>query len=217
MSTQGTRRSLLGLYADADSAARAVTALRQAGVQQGDIEILTDTPYPEGAFGEQHVQHRLYVFPLIGAACGFAVGLLLTIGTQIDYPLVTGGKPILSIPPMFNVMYEGTMLGAIIFTVLGIIFESRLPWFGGTPYDPRISAGMIGVLSGFTGNPDSAERIHRQAGAVDVIRPGERRSGVTPRLDDEPPGRQAPPPGPQGGPRRPEGPRRDQPGGQRRR
>ena len=215
MSTLGTRRSLLGLYADVDSAVRAVSALRRSGVAQRDIEVLTDTPYPEGAFGESATQHRLYVFPLVGAACGFAVGLLLTIGSQIDYPLITGGKPILSIPPMLNVMYEGTMLGAIIFTVLGIIFESRLPWFGGTPYDPRISAGMIGILTAVPGNLDAAERVHRQAGAVDVIRPGERRSGSTPRLDDDPPGRQAPPSGPQSGPRRPNGPRRDQPGGQK--
>jgi hypothetical protein len=186
-------------------------------VAQRDIEVLTDTPYPEGAFGEQHVQHRLYVFPLIGAACGFAVGLLLTIGSQIDYPLITGGKPILSIPPMFNVMYEGTMLGAIIFTVLGIIFESRLPWFGGAPYDPRISSGMIGVLAAAAGNVDVVERIFRQAGAVDVVRAGERRTGNVPRLDDPPPDRQTPPPGPQGGQRRPDGPRGNQSGGQRRR
>jgi Alternative complex III, ActD subunit len=214
---QSSRRSLLALYEAPDAAAQAVGNLREAGIELRDLEILTDTPYPEGAFGEGHTEHRLFGFPLIGAACGFAVGLLLTIGTQLDYPLVTGGKPILSIPPMFNVMYEGTMLGAIIFTVLGILFESRLPWFGGAPYDPRISAGMIGVLSAFTGNSDTAERIHRQAGAVDVIRPGESRTGVTPRLEDEPPGRQTPPPGPQGGPRPPDGPRRDQPGGQRRR
>jgi hypothetical protein len=207
---------MLGLYADVDSAAQAVSALRQAGVSAGDIEVLTDTPYPEGAFGERHVQHRLYVFPLIGAACGFAVGLLLTVGTQIDYPLVTGGKPILSIPPMFNVMYEGTMLGAIIFTVLGIVFESRLPWFGGAPYDPRISAGMIGVLAAPSGNVD-VERIYRQAGAVDVIRPGETRTDNTPRLDDDDQPRRQPPTNPPGGPRRPEGPRGDQSGGQRRR
>ncbi len=176
MSTQVARRSLLGLYAEPEAAARAVGALREAGFPPQDVEILTDTPYPEGAFGESHPHHRLFVFPLIGAACGFAVGLLLTIGTQIDYPLVTGGKPILSIPPMINVMYEGTMLGAIIFTVLGIIFESRLPWFGPAPYDSRISDGFIGVLiASPPARLDQAERALRQAGAADVVREGERR------------------------------------------
>ncbi len=164
---------MLALYEAPDAAAQAVGSLREAGVDLRDIEILTDTPYPEGAFGEGHTEHRLFSFPLIGAACGFAVGLLLTIGTQLDYPLVTGGKPILSIPPMINVMYEGTMLGAIIFTVLGILFEERLPWFGAQPYDPRISEGYIGVLVGAApdGLPD-VERLLRQAGSVDVIDQG---------------------------------------------
>jgi hypothetical protein len=98
------------------------------------------------------------------------VGLLLTIGTQVSYPLVTGGKPILSIPPMINVLYEGTMLGAVLFTVFGIIFESRLPDFGAAPYDPRISEGYLGVLvSRAEGRLGAAERALRDAGAVDII------------------------------------------------
>lgn len=167
-------RAVLGLYREPEEAARAVGALKEAGYAPHEIEVLTDTPYPEGAFGEGHVRHRLYVFPLVGAACGFAVGLLLTVGTQLDYPLVTGGKPILSIPPMLNVMYEGTMLGAIIFTVLGILFESRLPWFGPEPYDPRISEGYVGVLvASGEGKEREAERVLMGSGAVEVIGSGE--------------------------------------------
>ena len=45
------------------------------------------------------------MFPLVGALVGFAIGLLWTAGTQISYPLVTGGKPLLSIPPMTVIMY----------------------------------------------------------------------------------------------------------------
>ena len=108
--------ALLGLYERPEDVAEALDRLRAAGFARSDVEVLSDSPYPEGAFGEEPVRHRLYVFPFVGAACGFVVGLLLTIGTQISYPLVTGGKPILSIPPMINVLYEGTMLGAIIFT-----------------------------------------------------------------------------------------------------
>jgi hypothetical protein len=94
------------------------------------------------------------------------------------YPLVTGGKPILSVPPMVHVLYEGTMLGAILFTVLGIIFESRLPNFSNAPYDPRISEGYIGLLvSRADGRVDAAERAMRDAGAVDIVNqtPGTRR------------------------------------------
>ena len=121
------KRSVLGLYTEEDAAADALDNLRDAGFEENEYEILTGTPYPEGTFGEAEPHHNLYRWPLIGAACGFTGGLIITAGTQMAYPLITGGKPILSIPPMAIIMYEGTMLGAIIFTIIGIIFESRLP------------------------------------------------------------------------------------------
>lgn len=137
---------MMGLYKDADSAAAAVEELQKAGFAAHEYEVLSGAPYPEGAFGEPHSKHRLYFFPIFGACCGFAVGLLITAGTQIAYPMMTGGKPILAIPPMLVIMYEGTMLGAILFTVLGIIFESRLPARLPAVYDTRISEGYLGVV-----------------------------------------------------------------------
>ncbi|HEY7064808.1 MAG TPA: quinol:electron acceptor oxidoreductase subunit ActD [Chloroflexota bacterium] len=163
------RTGLLGLYREPGEVARALDALRGLGLTGRDVEVLSGSPYPEGAFGEEPTRHRLYVFPFVGAACGFIVGLLVTIGTQISFPLVTGGKPILGIPPMINVMYEGTMLGAIIFTVLGVIFESRLPDWG-APYDPRISEGTLGIaVHAADQQAAGAARALRQAGAFEVI------------------------------------------------
>jgi hypothetical protein len=165
------RSSVLGVYADPELAANAMSALQRAGFGPNELEVLTDSPYPEGAFGEQPVHHRLYVFPLVGAVCGFVIGLLLTIGVQIAYPEVQGGKPLLSIPPMLNVLYEGTLLGSIVLTVIGVIFESRLPDFTGEPYDPRISDGFVGVLVRRAGaaSTDEAELVLRRSGAVDVV------------------------------------------------
>ena len=165
------QRSVIGLFSTVDPAADAMDALKGAGFGPAEYEVLTGTPYPEGTFGEAEPVHKLYRWPLIGAACGFVVGLLLTAGTQLAYPVVTGGKPILSIPPMAIVMYEGTMLGAIIFTVIGIIFESRLPRMFMGAYDNRITEGYIGVA--VTTSPErigSAEEVLRGAGAEDVKR-----------------------------------------------
>ncbi len=164
--------AVLGVFREPEAVARAMDALRAAGFGGRDLKVLSDSPYPAGAFGEDEEHHRLYVFPFVGAACGLAMGLLVTIGTQLAYPIVTGGKPLISIPPMINVMYEGTMLGAIIFTVVGIIFESRLPNLGPAPYDPRISEGYLGLLVTRTGGRGSAAtQALRDAGAVDVVGP----------------------------------------------
>ncbi len=158
---------VLGLFQDPNAVADALDALRAAGYQDHDVTVLTDTPYPEGTFGEGETRHSLYVYPFVGALCGFVVGLLVTIGTQIAYPMVTGGKPILSIPPMTIVVYGGTLLGAIVVTILGILVESRLPDLTASPYDPRIAEGYLGVA--VTGARDDAERLLHEAGAVDVV------------------------------------------------
>lgn len=162
---------VLGLFREPNAAAQAVRALRASGFADSEVTVLTSAPYPDGAFGEAPVRHRLYWFALAGAGIGFVIGLLLTIGTQLAYPLVTGGKPILSIPPMLVVTLNLTLLGAVVFTFLGLLFELRLPDVDTAPYDPRISEGFLGVLvSRHEGRTGSAAEVLQQAGAVDVVR-----------------------------------------------
>ena len=166
---------ILGLFETADNAADAGDALKAAGVAPKDYDFLTDAPYPEGAFGERHESHRLYLFPFVGALIGLTVGILLTSMTQMAYPLVQGGKPILSLPPMAVVTYESTMLTAIAFTVIGIIFESRLPALKQGLYDTRITEGYIGVLVNVEEDQLSqTQTLLTQAGAIDVVRREER-------------------------------------------
>ena len=165
------KQAVLGLYSDANYAAEAGDSLKEAGLTNEDFDFLTGSPYPEGAFGERHNSHRLYVFPLMGAICGLTAGILFTSMTQLTYPLVTGGKPILSLPPMAVISYEATMLGAILFTVIGIIFESRLPRIKLGLYDDRITEGLIGVLVECEEDQVSrVEQVLTQAGAVEVKR-----------------------------------------------
>jgi hypothetical protein len=165
------KQSVLGLYEDANYAAEAGDSLKEAGLSNEEFDFLTGSPYPEGAFGERHNRHRLYVFPLVGAICGLTAGILLTSMTQLAYPLVTGGKPILALPPMAIISYEATLLGAILFTVIGIIFESRLPRLKLGLYDNRITEGLIGVLVECDeAQVPRVEQVLTQAGAVDVKR-----------------------------------------------
>lgn len=165
------RMPILGLFEDPNYAAEAGDALQRANISPQDYDFLTDAPYPEGAFGERHERHRLYVFPFVGALIGLTVGIILTSMTQLAYPLTQGGKPILSLPPMAVVTYESTMLSAIIFTILGILFESRLPKRKMGLYDTRITEGFIGVLVNVEEEQLSeVSGILTQAGAVDVVR-----------------------------------------------
>ena len=165
------RLPILGLFEDANYAAEAGDALKRADISEDDYDFLTDAPYPEGAFGERHESHRLYVFPLLGALVGLTAGILLTSMTQLAYPLTQGGKPILSLPPMAVVTYETTMLGAIIFTVIGVVFESRLPRLFMGAYDTRITEGYIGIsVTTKEEKVGAAEDALRTAGAEEIKR-----------------------------------------------
>ncbi|MBH59848.1 MAG: hypothetical protein CL907_01545 [Dehalococcoidia bacterium] len=161
--------SILGLYDNPDAAADALDALSEAGFDSNNFDVLTGTPYPEGAFGEHVPQHRLFRFPLFGAIVGLTASVFLTSTTQIVYPLITGGKPILSIFAMLVIMYEMTMLSAVITTVIGILFESRLPNISMNVYDIRITEGLIGVSLVCTSDKkETAERALNGAGAMEI-------------------------------------------------
>jgi hypothetical protein len=166
MSTQ----SILGLFQQPEPAADAMDGLKEAGFELGTFDVLTGTPYPEGAFGEHVPQHRLFRYPAFGAIIGFTLAVFLTSVTQLAYPMVTGGKPILSIFAMLIIMYEMTMLAGVIATVVGIVIESRLPNMKPGIYDTRITEGWIGVVITFDDDSkvDSAKGVLNAAGAVEI-------------------------------------------------
>ena len=169
MPAASAKHTVLGVFSDAESAATAGDELKSAGIPDTDYDFLTDSPYPEGSLGERDEPHRLYFYPFIGALLGLSSGIMITAMTQVAYPLVTGGKPVLSLPPMAIVCYEGTMLGAILFTVIGIVFESRLPKFDLGLYDNRITQGFLGLR--VKAEPEQSRevvQIMNAAGAVDV-------------------------------------------------
>ena len=163
-------KSILGLFQQPEPAADAMDGLKEAGFELGTFDVLTGTPYPEGAFGEYVPQHRLFRFPAFGAIIGFTLSVFLTAVTQLAYPMVTGGKPILSIFAMLIIMYEMTMLAGVIATVIGIVFESRLPNMKPGIYDTRITEGWIGVVITFDDDSkvDAAKGVLNAAGAVEI-------------------------------------------------
>jgi hypothetical protein len=79
---------------------------------------------------------------------------------------------------MLIVLFEATLLGAIIFTVVGVIFESRLPDVSDVPSDPRISEGYLGLAVRADGRQAEAEQLLREHGAIDVISSDKARAGA---------------------------------------
>ena len=70
---------------------------------------------------------KVKFFTLAGAVTGFCTGMLFTSYTVIAWPLVTSGKPLISIPPFLIIAFELTILFGAICTLIGLLVLGRLP------------------------------------------------------------------------------------------
>ena len=121
------------LYADGDAAQRAVNALRSAGVDERDIEIMSSEPMEHFVFGEMNRATRIWYL----ASGGGFLGMLF--GTWLP----TGNMPIVSWWPNMIVIFELTMLGAILATVATLVVTGGLLRRRPALYDPAVNDGKI--------------------------------------------------------------------------
>jgi molybdopterin-containing oxidoreductase family membrane subunit len=68
-------------------------------------------------------------FTLFGALAGLAAGALLTVWTSLQMNIITGGKPVISIPWFIIIMFELTVLFGGLATFAGFLLRGRLPLF----------------------------------------------------------------------------------------
>jgi ActD protein len=167
-------KALYALYSDPDAAQRAVDALQTTagslGIAERQIVVVTAEPFDGYDFSDEHSQTHIFILASIGGIVGAILGFLLTRFTQLSYPLPTGGMPIVTSWTNGIIIYEMTMLGAILWTLVTLLVTSRLPHFGPSLSDPAIWRGKI--LVGVTDPPDKArpelEKQFRLAGASEV-------------------------------------------------
>ncbi len=174
---------LLASFEYVDSVVNAIGELRAAGLKK----ITAYTPYPEHQIEEalQYGQSPVRVWALAGGLCGAAGGFAFTAFTSMDWPLVTGGKPILSIPAYFIIAFEMMVLFGALSTVIGLFINSRLPYMKPmVVYDPEFSAGKFGVYVTV-----AADRLDQARGILNAQDPAELREdpvGVTHAPEGDP-------------------------------
>jgi len=157
-------KAVYALYPDPTAAQRAVNGLREAGVADGDITIISAEPIERHELG--HRDHATYMFWIAsaGGVCGLLFATWLTRMTERSWPLNTGNMPVVAWWPNLIIMFELTMLGGILAAVGTLLVTSRLPNWKPKLYDPEVSDGKI--LVGVE-NPrgDSVATIERALGA----------------------------------------------------
>ena len=162
---------VIGLFDGVAPAAAAARALRALPIPEGDITTISAVPLPDGAVVSDSRPIR---FPWVVALFWFVGalgGLALTLVSYLQYPLITAGKPIASVPPAIIVTYEAAMLGALVATLVGGFLSIGLARFRAKRvFDPRIHEGKI-VLCARVETPEQergARDAMRAAGGTEI-------------------------------------------------
>jgi len=136
----------LALFEDIDPAANAIEKLHEMGVTDDRMEVISGVPINPRMLGRPHPWTNVSRLALGGAVGGFLFGLFLNWGTPNLYAVRVGGQALTPIPPGLILLFEMTMLFALLSTFLGVFLESYFPNYRPLEYVPQISDGKIGVF-----------------------------------------------------------------------
>jgi hypothetical protein len=156
---------LLALFDAPALAASAVLDMKAAG---HEVRAAMPAPFPEVMEALGRPRSRLGLFTLGGAALGGFLGLLLSAGTSLSWPLRVGGKPIVSLVAFLVIVFESAVLIGALANFLGLAVAAALgrrdhP----VPFDARASRDHVAVF--IPGDPGPAARAALlRAGAVEV-------------------------------------------------
>ena len=153
-------KAIYALYSNPDAAHRAVKGLRDAGVADRDITIVSGEPIEEHELGERDRSTWMFWIAGAGGAAGLAVATWLARMTQRAWPLPTGNMPIVAWWTNLIIMFELTMLGGILAAVITLLVTARLPNWRPTLYDPEVTDGkiLVGVANPAPGSRAAIER-----------------------------------------------------------
>ena len=136
-------KGVYALYPDGASAQRAVDNLRREGVTDSEITVISSAPMEDFEFSHIGGKNRLWYVASLGGAIGLILSTSLVVFMERDWAVNTGGMPIVAWWPNLIVMFEMTMLGAIISTVVTLIITAGLGRRMPKLYDPEVTLGKI--------------------------------------------------------------------------
>jgi hypothetical protein len=146
--------AIYAMFPDGDAAQRAVTRLHAAGVAADAITIVSGEPIEDQDFFEADKQTLMWYIASAGGFLGLVGSTWLTRMTELAWPLATGNMPIVAWWPNLIVIFEMTMLGAILSAVATLVVTARLGRRRPALYDREVSDGKI--LVGVSDPPDAA-------------------------------------------------------------
>lgn len=115
------------IFEDREQFLEALRRLVREGVPGERIRVITPFGVPEVEEILPGKRSKVRFFALVGAASGTVTGFVFTILTSLSWPLIVGGKPVVSLPPFLIIAFALTILFGALSTFAGFLFLSRLP------------------------------------------------------------------------------------------
>lgn len=168
---------VMGSFQDVDieRTADSLDGLRELGIPDSDITILSSLPHSPRVLGRPHIRTWLPWISLGSAVLGFLVGLFFTAITPYLYVIRVGGQPVVPTPPTLLLLYEFTMLFLIAGTFGGLLWLNRFPDTKPEYYDPELFSDRISVLVRLPADQvRGAMAVLESHGALDVHQPERR-------------------------------------------
>lgn len=136
---------LLGLFDNVETTADVIDHVRDLGVADDQMDVLSHVPYPARFFAFKSSRLWFLPFTLGGSLTGALVGFFITVLTPNLYPIHVGGQPLVPIPPSAVIFFEFISLFTMVGTFIGFLLQNRFPVLVREMYDELITDGYIGV------------------------------------------------------------------------
>lgn len=115
------------LFDDQETFLARLRELRAQGKTAGDLRLYLPWAVTEVEEILDLSPGGVRFFAVLGGLSGFLSGLALTIYSVTSWPIIVGGKPIVSMPPFLLISYILTILFGGLLTFAGFIILARLP------------------------------------------------------------------------------------------
>ena len=135
-------KAIYGLYSSGRSAQQAVNRLKAAGIVERDIVVMSAQPMEDFEFGRSDSRTWMWWIACAGGLIGMATAFGLTWLTEMSWPINVGGLPTFAWWPNLIIIFELTMLGAILATVITLVVSAGLGRRAAF-YDPAVTDGKI--------------------------------------------------------------------------
>jgi hypothetical protein len=168
-------KTFLVQFSDIDAAVEAIDRLREHGVKDELMNVISGIPLTEHILGRPRVWSNVPRLALGGALAGMAFGIFLAAGITNLYPLKIGGQGLVNGAPTVVLIFEMTMLGLLASTFIGVFLDSRFPSYRPKEYIAEISDGKIVIMYAIPEEMEAEVTDVLNLLGAEAITPAERR------------------------------------------